>query len=367
METRASYIAVGAFVLALLAGFVAFVIWIGKFEGQRELARYDILFSGSVTGLQTDSTVRYRGIPVGRVIDINIDQQNIEQIRVTIEVYADTPVRVDTVASLELQGITGQSYVLLSGSMQTSEPLPKTMEPPYPIIKSRPSTLERLFEGAPDLIASADHLIDQVTLLFDEKNRKAFGDILQNLSDVTGSFASDTGGFEAVLSNAATAAQNIGDMSLEVRGLATDLRHQLNNKGTPDQATVADVLTSTNTTLAQIDTMSAEFQTLASELRGSLGKLLGKADTTVADLQKTAAEIRGSANAFTSVANNIDSILAENREPLRDFSTNGLYELGQMLTEVRLLVASLTRISAQIERDPARFFFGDRRQGFEAE
>src|SRR5262249_50930880 len=83
---------------------------IGKFQGEVELTRYDILFDGSVTGLQVDGTVRYRGIAVGHVTDIRIDPENIEKIRVTIEVKADTPVRTDTVASIEVQGITGGTY-----------------------------------------------------------------------------------------------------------------------------------------------------------------------------------------------------------------------------------------------------------------
>jgi phospholipid/cholesterol/gamma-HCH transport system substrate-binding protein len=60
METRASYIAVGAFVLVLILGLVGFVVWIGKFQGADKFARYDILFDGSVTGLQVEGTVRYR-------------------------------------------------------------------------------------------------------------------------------------------------------------------------------------------------------------------------------------------------------------------------------------------------------------------
>ncbi|HUL07691.1 MAG TPA: MlaD family protein, partial [Candidatus Acidoferrum sp.] len=142
METRASYIAVGAFVLVLILGLVGFVIWVGKFRGAEEFARYDILFAGSVTGLQVDGTVRYRGIPVGRIIDIRVDPANIEMVRVTIEVKADTPVRTDTDASIELQGITGVTYVLLKGGKQDSPALPVTMKEPYPQIHSIPSRIE---------------------------------------------------------------------------------------------------------------------------------------------------------------------------------------------------------------------------------
>jgi phospholipid/cholesterol/gamma-HCH transport system substrate-binding protein len=322
METRASYVAVGAFVLALIAGFVGFVLWIGKFQVEQQFARYDIRFAGSVTGLQSEGTVRYRGIPVGRVTDIRIDPENIELVRVTIEVNRETPVRVDTVASLELQGITGVSYVLLTGGLQSSAPLAQTMEEPYPVIKSVPSKLEQLFQGAPDLIIAANRLVDRVTLLFDDKNVQAIAEVLDNVRNVTGSLGQERESIHALLTNGAAAADQIRTMSAEVEGLAHDLR-------------------------------------------GSVGKLSDRTDKTVADLEKTSTELRKTAQAFTGVANQVSTILKENRAPIRDFSSNGLYELTQMVTEARQLVASLTRITSQIERDPARFFFGDRRQGFE--
>ena len=73
METRANHLAVGIFVLAVVAGLFGFVLWLGRSAGERDVARYAILFEGSVSGLATSSTVRYRGVPVGRVEDIRID------------------------------------------------------------------------------------------------------------------------------------------------------------------------------------------------------------------------------------------------------------------------------------------------------
>ena len=70
---------------------------------------------------------------------------------------------------------------------------------------------------------------------------------------------------------------------------------------------------------------------------------------------------------FTSVANELELLLTKNQESISDFATIGLYEATQMLTEIRLLVAQLKRVSAQFERDPARFLFGDRQEGFETQ
>jgi phospholipid/cholesterol/gamma-HCH transport system substrate-binding protein len=353
METRASHIAVGAFVLLLLAGAVAFVIWIGKFQTQTQFARYDILFDGSVTGLEVDGTVRYRGIGVGRVYDIRIDPDNIQLIRVTIEVSTDTPVRADTEASLELQGITGVVYVLLSGGSNGAEPLPQTLKPPYPQIKSKRSNIEKIFEGIPELLTDMNFLVDRVTLLFSDENQQAIANILKNVEGLTGSLAGETDGISDLLTNAGNAAK-------QVELLAQDIRNQLSERGGENGATLADLID-------RGAAMASEFELLAKELRTDVDTLVGDAGGTMEDLRIAARQVASTGEAISSAAVQIDALVAENRAPLNDFSTNGLYELTQAITEIRLLVASLTRIAAQIERDPARFLFGDRRQGFEAE
>ena len=112
METRASHIAVGAFELVLLVGLLGFVAWVARYTGQETYAYYDILYSGDVTGLNIDGPVRYRGIPVGRVVNMEIDPQDFDQIRITVEVLEGTPLREDSYATIEPQGITGVLYVI---------------------------------------------------------------------------------------------------------------------------------------------------------------------------------------------------------------------------------------------------------------
>ena len=92
-------------------------------------------------------------------------------------------------------------------------------------------------------------------------------------------------------------------------------------------------------------------------------------DEEAADVSREACErlVAKTARDLSAVADELDATVAENREPLRDFSNSGLYELTQLMNELRTLVSSMTRISGQIERDPARFFLGDRREGFQAE
>ena len=117
------HLAVGVFVLVAFAGFFAFVMWLGKTEIDREVDAYHIYFRGSVSGLTSSSTVRYRGVPVGSVgsvTDIVIDPKNSEQVLVTIEVTGGTPIKEDATASLEMQGITGLVNVQIGGGAKES-------------------------------------------------------------------------------------------------------------------------------------------------------------------------------------------------------------------------------------------------------
>jgi phospholipid/cholesterol/gamma-HCH transport system substrate-binding protein len=324
METRASHIAVGSFVLLLLLGLAAFVVWISKFRTEENLARYDILFEESVTGLEIDSNVRYRGIPVGRVRDIRIDPDNIERIRVTVEVRGDTPIKTDTAASLELQGITGGIYVLLDEGTHEAKELPKTLKAPYPEIGSKPSTLAQIFEGAPELIAKGSFLLDRVTLLFNDENQAAVGDILANVQKLTDTLAAQSGGLDKLLTDASTTVTQIGSMSAEIEGLAKDLRTEL---------TDAD----------------------------------GQINTLVSNMDRTVLEVGSAAKSVDGAAAEMFGTLRDMRGGLNEFGNNGLFELTQFIQEARLLVASLSRISKQLERDPARFLLGDRLQGYEPE
>ena len=83
METRASYILVGSFVLTLIAGLFGFTVWVAKIQFEEARQPYRIYFTGSVTGLQTGSPVRYQGIPIGTVMS------RLARARAQIKAYLD--------------------------------------------------------------------------------------------------------------------------------------------------------------------------------------------------------------------------------------------------------------------------------------
>ncbi|MBL4790248.1 MAG: MCE family protein, partial [Kordiimonadaceae bacterium] len=92
METRASHVLVGSFVLAFLAGILGFGVWIANVDLRAEYRDYDIYFDGTVSGLYKRSIVYYSGIPVGDVRDITLDPNDTQKVKVWVRLKADIPV-----------------------------------------------------------------------------------------------------------------------------------------------------------------------------------------------------------------------------------------------------------------------------------
>lgn len=323
METRASYILVGTFVLVLTASVFGFAMWLARVEFETVPKRYAIYFTGSVTGLSVGSPVRYRGVPVGTVSDIRLDPDHVERIRVLAEIADDAPIKVDTVASLGLQGITGVAYVLLSGGTQSSARLSAAPGQDVPVITSEASALQTVLEKAPEIFEKAVILVERLTRLVDDRNLDSIAGTLENIRDLSDSLAERRKSLGKII------AEGESTMS-SVRGAAANI-DALTGKLTTRTETLADGMTD-----------------------------------TITDTRATLADIRGATRSIGEVAARLGVVVDENRAAFKDFSSGGLYELSLFVSEARQLVAALTRLSGQIEQDPARFFFGDTQKGFEA-
>ncbi|HTL63812.1 MAG TPA: MlaD family protein, partial [Pseudolabrys sp.] len=123
MEIRAPYILIGAFVLAVIAAGFGFVYWLHNTGSLTERTTYKIHFENTVSGLLTGAAVLFNGIRVGEVTALELDASNPNRVTATIAVAANTPVRADTKAGLDFQGLTGVPLVALQGG---SKPLSAT-------------------------------------------------------------------------------------------------------------------------------------------------------------------------------------------------------------------------------------------------
>lgn len=266
METRANYLLIGVFTLLGVLGAFAFLLWLAKVEVDRQYAYYFVRFE-NVSGLGDAGDVRYNGLPVGQVVGLVLDPDDPSKVRVQIEVSADTPVKTDTVATLQAQGVTGVSYVALSGGSPDAARVEENG-----VIQSERSALQTVFEGAPELLNQAIALLEDINDVVNEDNKAAVADLLANLASASGRLDGVLTDFEGLSADLGTAAREIAAFTETLEGLSETADVTL--------STATETFSSATVTLKSIDETA---QTITSatkdELPGLIADIRGTAQT----------------------------------------------------------------------------------------
>ena len=178
MENRAHALAAGLFTLVLGAALAAVALWFSKED--LHLIPYVMTTTSSVTGLKVEAPVRYRGVDVGKVDEIDIDAANGGRVRIRIGVREGTPVTTGTYAQLGYQGITGLAYVLLGDDGKSKQPL-RSEGDEIAVIRMKPS----LMDNGESLFGSIVEITEKVNQLLDDENRGRVKRTLAGLEEVT--------------------------------------------------------------------------------------------------------------------------------------------------------------------------------------
>jgi phospholipid/cholesterol/gamma-HCH transport system substrate-binding protein len=187
MENRAYALAAGLFTLLLGIAVVATALW---FSGETvENGEYLLVSRYPVSGLNSQAPVRYRGVTVGKVVDIKFDQQDKRAILVKILVQTGTPLTQGTYARLGSQGVTGLSYVMLDDDGKKPAPLVGEGGQ-LARIEVRQSFIDTLSASGEETLANFNQVAKQVNTLLSEDNQKQLMGTLRNLDHATGKFAS---------------------------------------------------------------------------------------------------------------------------------------------------------------------------------
>jgi phospholipid/cholesterol/gamma-HCH transport system substrate-binding protein len=173
----------GLFLIVFMASVTAVIYWIGHFERERNI--YVVSTRKTVAGLNPESTVFYRGIAVGKVINILFDPHDSGIILVPIEVDKNITFTKGVFATLRLKGVTGLTQIQLQDSGTVPEVLPPG-DNPLTRIPLVPSMTDKLMGSGEELLHKADHLMVRLSSLLNDENEKNIGDILGNLKTLTG-------------------------------------------------------------------------------------------------------------------------------------------------------------------------------------
>ena len=305
METRASHIVVGGFVLLLLMGMIGFIIWIAKIDLDAEYKDYDVYFDGSVFGLYERSVVYYQGIPVGEVRDISLAPKDPSKVKVWLKLKAEVPVVRGSTARLEFQGLTGVAFIELLGGPQGAPEIIAIADQARPIIPSTASNFQAIFQNAPNLVNEAIMAVVRLQKIMSDDNIAKISNILENSSQLSGNLAQGT--------------KDLDQMMTQARGLMAQLEQ----------------------TAQKLEGVAASGQTLLEE-----------------DVKTLLTETTATMSKANDVMTRVDNLVAANDGEITQFVTGSLPEISRMIMDLRASARNLSKLVSRLEKNPVDVILG---------
>jgi phospholipid/cholesterol/gamma-HCH transport system substrate-binding protein len=311
MEREANFVAVGAFVLLVAAMAALFVYWYSDGRDQRNYARYEVYFDGSVSGLSEGGQVRYLGVDIGRVVRIRLDRRAADRVQVIVDIDSSAPISERTLAELSLQGVTGLLYIDLQ-QQRPGAPPERLMDPVpsehYPVIRSIHSNFDVFLSSLPEVAGRIGELATRANRLLSDDNVAAFDRMVANL---------DRAG--ATLPQSA---RDAGQLLSELRAATADSR------------------------------------VLISQLRTA-------SMTAAPDLAATMARLRATADHLAVASEQLDGLLAENRGSLRGFMNQSLPQVDGLVRDSREAAREFQQLSRSLRENPSRLIYQPASTGVE--
>ena len=277
----------GLFLIALVTASTAIIFWIGNMDQERNF--YVISTRASVSGLNPESTVFYRGIAVGKVLNVRFDPLDSGTILVPIEVDKNIVLSKGVYATLRLKGVTGLTQIQLEDAGTISEAL-LPGDNPLSRIPLVPSMADRLMDSGEMLLHKADHLMQRLSALLNDENEKNISGILSNLKTLTDKLSelqkaidraladipaltTDT---RKVLSNIDALANDLQGLTREVQNLSVKAGSLVDSGKTTGDTLAQTTLPKVNKLLTELQSTTQQVKRVAAMLENDpQGLLLG--------------------------------------------------------------------------------------------
>ena len=178
METRANYVLIGSFTLAVIAAAFGFVLWFQSLHTTKLRSPMNVVFEGPAAGLRNGASVNFNGIRVGEVVSVKLDNPRRVVARAMVENNA--PIRNDTRVGLEFQGLTGVAAISLKGGDENAPPVPLG-EDGIPVLTADPNALQDVTEAIRGTLQNINRVVAE--------NQQAVKNSLHNLETFTGALS----------------------------------------------------------------------------------------------------------------------------------------------------------------------------------
>lgn len=188
METRANYILIGSFTLAVIASAIGFVLWFQSLHTTKQRSPLRVVFEGPAAGLRNGGSVNFNGIRVGEVVSVKLD--NPRRVVALAMIENNAPIRKDTLVGLEFQGLTGVAAISLKGGEEAA-PSPPLDQDGIPTLTADPNKLQDVTEAIRGTLQNINKIVAD--------NQESVKNSLKNLEIFTNSLARNSEKIDGVM------------------------------------------------------------------------------------------------------------------------------------------------------------------------
>src|SRR6201986_2310948 len=178
METRANYVMIGSFTLAVIAAAFGFVMWFQSLHTTKARTPLRIVFEGPASGLRNGGRVNFNGIRIGEVMSVKLD--NPRRVVALAMIENSAPIRKDTLVGLEFQGLTGLAAISRKGGQEAAPPVPLD-EDGVPVLSADPNALQDVTEAIRSTLQNVNRIVAD--------NQESVKNSLRNLETFTSALA----------------------------------------------------------------------------------------------------------------------------------------------------------------------------------
>ena len=277
MENKAHALIAGVFVVVVTALLALLAIWLTRDNVERHL--YEMSTSQTISGLQPQAAVRFRGVPVGKVESIGFDEKVKGNVLIVVSIDRAAPVTASTFAAVASQGVTGLGFIQLDDNGESTQRLTPNDDDP-PRIPLQPSTLDKLLKQSQTIFVQAEQATTRLNQVLSDENQKAVNVAVTQLAEAAGSINRVAKGLEPTVAALPALTRDSTATLLAVKNASTQVAataERLNAKGG-----ALDKLTQGGTALAAgIETFSAATLPKLSEVADETARTMRQLRRTV--------------------------------------------------------------------------------------
>jgi phospholipid/cholesterol/gamma-HCH transport system substrate-binding protein len=355
METRANYVLIGVFTVAVIAGGFLFVLWFTGLGKTTQHSVIEVVFTGSVSGLSRGSLTTFNGLRVGEVTSIDFLPKDPTHVSALVEIDERTPINSATTARIESQGLTGVAQLALTGGVGAAPLAPGPNGGP-PIIYAERSDFQNLLENAQRISAKADDVLAKISKLIDD-NSESVSDTLHNADKFSKALADNSDGVKDFLASVSDLGQKIGPLADKLQGLSADVDNVVKAVDPDKVRNVVGNVDAFIATLAQnkekVESALADAASLAKRLNASSEKLDGALDN-LSTFSSTLANNKSNVDSLLTDAAALAKRLGGTSEKL-DAALDRINELARSIDpdKVRDVVGNVDTFSATLANNKA--------------